>query len=329
MPVKEVMNPDIIAIGGSAGSLETLREIVFHLPRGFTGNVFLVVHIGHSRSRLAELLAIATSLPVSFARDGEPIEPGHIYVAPSDRHLLVAPGLLRLSCGPHEHFTRPAIDPLFRSVATAYGERVIGVVLSGGGSDGAAGLDTIKRAGGIAIVLDPQDAGVADMPQAAAEVVSPDFIAAKADLPSLLVRLSRESISATRPQPPSLLPEPIEMPEQPLALTCPECGGTLRKSGNGAGAQYRCHIGHIFGAGELLPAQLELIEKAFDVVQRVLNGRIELSRQMVEDSRAAGRSYGQRYWERVHAEAEQQADAIRRIRPELTGNGQKLQEVFE
>jgi len=323
------MNRDIIAIGGSAGSLETLREIVSTLPSSFTGNVFLVVHIGHSRSRMAELLATAARLPVSFARDGEAIEAAHIYVAPTDRHLLVERGVLRLSRGPREHFTRPAIDPLFRSVATAYGERVIGVVLSGGGSDGAAGLDTIKRAGGIAVILDPQDAAVADMPQAAAEVVGPDFIAAEADLPSLLVRLSLEPIPAAGSKPPSPLPEPISMLEQPLALTCPECGGALRKSGNGPAAQYRCHIGHIFGATELLPAQLELIEKAVDVVQRVLNERIELSRQMAEDSRMAGRKYGQQYWERVLAEAEKQANAIRQVVPELAGNGLKLQEASE
>jgi two-component system, chemotaxis family, protein-glutamate methylesterase/glutaminase len=201
--------------------------------------------------------------------------------------------------------------------------------LSGGGSDGAAGLDTIQRAGGLAVVLDPDDAPIADMPQAAAEVVDPDFIAAEADLPSLLVRLSREAIPRPGPQPPSPLPEPIEMPEQPLALTCPECGGALRKSGNGAAAQYRCHIGHIFAGPELLPAQLELIEKAFDVVQRVLNERIQLSRQMAKDSRAAGRRYGLQYWERVLAEAEKQADTIRQVLPELAANGHKLQEASE
>jgi two-component system, chemotaxis family, protein-glutamate methylesterase/glutaminase len=160
------------------------------------------------------------------------------------------------------------------------------------------------------------------MPQAAAKVVRPDFIAAEADLPLLLVRLSQDMISDARPQPPALLPEPIEMPEPPLALTCPECGGTLRKSGNGAGAQYRCEIGHVFGARELSPAQLGLVEKAFDVAPGVLNERIELL--AVEGSRAAGRRYGQLYWERAHAEAGQQADVTR---PELAGNGEKLQEV--
>jgi two-component system chemotaxis response regulator CheB len=307
------MNRDIIAIGGSAGSLDMLLSIFAVLPRDFPGNVFVTVHIGRSRSQLPELLGRAGSLPASNPRDGEAIEPGHVYIAPADRHLLVEPGAIRISRGPREHFTRPAIDPLFRSVASAYQGRVIGVVLSGGGSDGAAGLDAIKRAGGLAVVLDPQDAVAAEMPQAAAEIVEPDFVVSAADLPALIVRLSREAAPAIEPTPPADLAEPIQIFERPFALTCPDCGGALRKIGNGPTAQYRCHIGHIFGAGELLPAQLEVLEKALDTAQRVLNERIELSRQMVENSRAAGRTHGLRYWGRVLAEVEKQSEAIRQV----------------
>jgi two-component system, chemotaxis family, protein-glutamate methylesterase/glutaminase len=215
------MNRNMIAIGGSAGSFDLLRSIVPALPGDFAGNVFIAIHIGHSRSRLPELLDGIGGLTARFPRDREPIAPGRIYVAPTDQHLLVEPGLLRLSRGPREHFTRPAIDPLFRSVAAAYRKRVIGVVLSGGGSDGAAGLETIKRAGGIAVVLDPHDAAAAEMPRAAAEIARPDYIAAAPELPALIVRLSRTEI----------------------------------------------------GTG-----------KALDSALRVLNERIELSRQMAENS---------------------------------------------
>jgi two-component system chemotaxis response regulator CheB len=306
------MNRDIIAIGGSAGSLDTLRSISSTLPRDFAGNAFVVVHIGHSRSQLPELLANAGHLPAMFPADGETITPGHIYVAPTDRHLLVEPPLIRLSRGPREHFTRPAIDPLFRSVASAYGERAIGVVLSGGGSDGATGLDTIKRAGGLTVVLDPQDAVAAEMPRAAIEIVDPDYVSSEAKLSYLVARLVREPASAQRLRK-DALPDSLTMPERPYALTCPECGGTMRKIGNGTAAQFRCHIGHIFGAREMMPAQLELLEKALDVAQRALNERIELSRQMAANSRTAGRKHGLQYWERVRAEAEQQVDTIRRV----------------
>jgi two-component system chemotaxis response regulator CheB len=305
------MHRNMIAIGGSAGSLDLLRSIVSTLPGDFEGNVFIVVHIGHRRSRLPELLANCGKLPVSFPQDCEPIARGRIYVAPSDRHLLVAPGVVRISRGPREHFTRPAIDPLFRSLAAAYGERVIGVVLSGGGSDGAAGLDTIKRKGGLAIVLDPRDALATEMPRAAVEILKPDYIVTAVELPSLLVRLEREAAPAEHLEPPRKSEEAVQPMERPLAVTCPECGGALRPLAS-ALSQYRCHIGHTFGARELLPAQLELREKALDVAQRVLNERLELSRRIVERSKIAGRKHGLLYWEGVRADAEKQADAIRR-----------------
>jgi two-component system, chemotaxis family, protein-glutamate methylesterase/glutaminase len=111
----------------------------------------------------------------------------------------------------------------------------------------------------------------------------------------------------------------VEDPESPLALTCPECGGALRKSGSGSAAQYRCHIGHIFGARELPPAQLDVLEKALGAAHRMLNERIEFAREMVEDSRSHGRPHGLRYWQRVRDEAEQQIDAIRQVMASDTG----------
>jgi two-component system chemotaxis response regulator CheB len=276
------------------------------------------------------LLARVGRLPACAPCDCEPIEAGHIYVAPTDRHLLVEPGRVRISRGPREHFTRPAIDPLFRSVATTFGQRVVNVVLSGGGSDGAAGLDVIKRAGGVAVVLDPRDAAVEDMPQAAAEIVYPDYVVGRAEISSLVARLSREPVLAVTQQPLIKKTEqPIQMPERPLALTCPDCGGALRKTGSGAAAQFRYHIDHIFGAGELLPTQLELLEKALDTAQRVLNERVELARQMIEDARTAGREAGVRHWERVRAEAKQQADAIRQVLPGAAEAEDQPQELSE
>jgi two-component system chemotaxis response regulator CheB len=307
------MQRDLIAIGGSAGSLDTLLSIAAAMPADFSGSLFIVAHIGHSPSQLPGLLSRVGRLPASHPRDREPVRPGQIYVAPPDRHLLVGKDMLRLSRGPREHFTRPAIDPLFRSAAAAYGPRVIGVVLSGGGSDGGAGLDTIKRAGGLAVVLEPGEAIFPDMPRAAAEIVAADYVVPAGEIPDLLVRLSREaapSARASRPQEPA---EPTQVIERPYALTCPECGGALRTAANGAGLQYRCHIGHIFGAAEMLPAQLETLEKALDVAQRVLNERIELARSMIAHATAGGRSHGIRYWQKLQAEAEGHVAAIRRI----------------
>jgi two-component system, chemotaxis family, protein-glutamate methylesterase/glutaminase len=135
---------DRILIGSSAGSLDTLRAIAGYLPRDFPQSIFVVAHVGQSRSTLPELLGKAGSLSASHPREEESIRTDHIYVAPPDRHLLIEDGKVCLSRGPREHFTRLAIDPLFRSAAAAAGPRTIGVVLSGGGSDGAAALNRTK-----------------------------------------------------------------------------------------------------------------------------------------------------------------------------------------
>src|SRR5215469_1976442 len=183
---------DVIAIGASAGSLDTLRAIAQALPPDFPGTVFVVAHVGQSRSILPELLRKASRLGASHPREVEPIRKGHIYVAPPDRHMLIEDGKVCLSRGPREHFTRPAIDPLFRSAARVCGPRAIGVVLSGSGSDGAAGLAAIQSAGGLAVVEDPSDAAFPDMPRTAASISRPHFIVRRAEIPALLVRLSTE-----------------------------------------------------------------------------------------------------------------------------------------
>ena len=134
------------------------------------------MHIGRHPSHLPSLLQAAGALPATFADDGVFIKAGHIYVAPPDRHMLLAPDVIRLSDAEKVHFTRPAADVLFISAARAYGRQVIGIVLSGGGVDGAAGLRTIKASGGTALVQEPDDAAVATMPRAALKAAHPDAL---------------------------------------------------------------------------------------------------------------------------------------------------------
>ena len=132
---------DIIVIGGSAGGVEALMQICAGLTANMPAALFIVQHISPtSKSVLPELLSKVGPLPARHPVDGEPIRPGQIVVAPPDFHLLVQDGHVALRRGPQENRTRPAIDPLFRSAAVAYGPRVIGVVLTGLLDDGAAGL---------------------------------------------------------------------------------------------------------------------------------------------------------------------------------------------
>jgi two-component system, chemotaxis family, protein-glutamate methylesterase/glutaminase len=166
----------IVVVGASAGGLSPLRSITESLPRTCKATLFIVVHTGRIPSSLPEILSWHGRMPVEFGRNGTHIEAGHIYVAPPDRHMLVSINRIQLSSGPLLHYTRPAIDPLFESAAAAFGKRVVGIVLSGQGRDGAVGLAAIKRKGGLALVQDPREAEAPDMPKAAISAVSPESL---------------------------------------------------------------------------------------------------------------------------------------------------------
>ena len=139
---------DIIVIGASAGGVEALVDLVRGLPANLPAAVFVVMHFpAQSPSAMPQILTRAGPLPAAHARHGEVIRPGRIYVAVPDHHLIVHREVVHLVRGPQENRCRPAIDPLFRSAAVAYGPRVIGVILSGSLYDGTVGLLAIKRHG--------------------------------------------------------------------------------------------------------------------------------------------------------------------------------------
>ena len=180
---------DIIVIAASTGGLKALRTIVTALPSRLPAAVFIVQHIGAHQSSMPELLSRTTALSVGFALDGQRFRHGRIYVAPPDRHLILTPDRIHLTRGPKERGTRPAGDPLFRSAAESCGSRVIGVVLTGGDSDGTDGLRAIKAHGGTSVVQDPDEAEVPQMPDHALRGDDPDYCLTVADIGPLLVRL--------------------------------------------------------------------------------------------------------------------------------------------
>jgi two-component system, chemotaxis family, protein-glutamate methylesterase/glutaminase len=179
-----------VVIGASAGGLPVLRTLVAQLPATFPAVLAIVVHIPPSRpSHLPTILQRQSQLPVAHASDGAALQPGHILIAPPDRHLLLAVDHVRVVLSPKEHRFRPAVDPLFRSAAAAAGPQTIGVVLSGGLSDGAAGLAAIQANGGVTIVQDPQDAAARWMPLAALRAVTSEYILPATALARVLVDL--------------------------------------------------------------------------------------------------------------------------------------------
>jgi len=180
----------IVVLGASAGGVEALSTVVGALPADFPAAVFVVLHVAPAAiSLLPEILGRVSALPVRHAADGARIEPTNIYVAPPDHHLVVEPGLMRVTEGPSEHRARPALDPLFRSAADAYGPCVVGVVLSGMLDDGATGLQAIKRCGGATIVQDPDDAMFRGMPANAVRLGAPDHVVPATGVAPLLLTL--------------------------------------------------------------------------------------------------------------------------------------------
>jgi two-component system chemotaxis response regulator CheB len=301
---------DVIVIGASAGGLEALRQIVASLPPSIPAAVFVVIHTGAQSERmLAPILARTGHLPASYANDGDPILTGQIYVAPPDHHLLIEPGFMRTTKGPRENGFRPAVDPLFRTAAAAYGARVAGIVLSGGQNDGTLGLLEIKRAGGLTIAQDPDEALVGSMPESAIQYVGVDHIVAAEAVASIL--LNHHMDAGTRSMSKrmkkkravkgvghrrldiaevgtDLLGTGHRPKQAPSVFTCPECGGSLWETSEHGVLRYRCHVGHAYTGEALVDSQTEVLEQAMWTALRSLEEAAFLRKRMSQHARERG-----------------------------------------
>ena len=279
----------IIVIGASAGGMEPLLKLVAGLPRDFPAAICVVMHIpAHSPSHLPEILSNAGSLPACHPRDGEPIQPGRLYCAPPDCHLLVENGHLAIKRGPRENRNRPAIDTLFRSAGYSEGPGVIGVVLSGMLDDGTSGLWTIQRFGGTTVVQEPEDAEYDSMPLSALNQVDVDHVVRARDLATLLMRLAGEPRGEAQGETVSDVDLRRVEVEISIAMrdhafrrgvmdfgrvtpqTCPECGGVLVQIREGGFTRYRCHTGHAYTGDALLASVTEHVEETLWQTMRTL-----------------------------------------------------------
>jgi two-component system, chemotaxis family, protein-glutamate methylesterase/glutaminase len=256
---------DVIVIGASAGGLRAVGHIAHLLPGTLTACVLVVLHISTaSRGMVAAVLSRRTSLPVKQAEHGDQPLPGKIYVAPADHHLVLGASGLELNQEPKENRARPAIDALFRSAALRYGQRVIGVVLTGFLQDGTAGLAAIKRAGGVAIVQDPVDAEFPGMPASAMAGAPIDYCAPLSEIPALLADLASGS---------NLWRPPADDAATRANLAAPECPGLDRT------------------ALAVLRAQDRKVDDSLSIAARALEERAELLALMAENERAARSEY--------------------------------------
>lgn len=156
-----------LVIGGSAGGIEALRNLLTALPPSLEVPVLVVLHIGGDARWTWPAIFPGSPVPVREAEDKETATPGVVYLAPPDYHLLVdSDGVLSLSLDEPVHLSRPSIDVLFESASWAMGENVLGILLTGANADGAAGLATIHRGGGSCWVQTPETAAMPTMPRA-------------------------------------------------------------------------------------------------------------------------------------------------------------------
>jgi two-component system, chemotaxis family, protein-glutamate methylesterase/glutaminase len=312
MPVRR--GAGVVAIGASAGGVEALRAVVAGLPPDLPAAVLVVLHIPREApSALPGILTRSGPLPAVAARHDAPARPGMVSVAPADHHLLIRDGHLELSVGPRENGHRPAIDPLFRSVAVAYGSGAIGVVLSGSRDDGAAGLTAIVERGGQAVVQDPEEALHRSMPVSALEHVATAHVLPVAKIGALLGELVGEGAPPlARPHPnPQLATEDGiavlararggSVPSaRPSEFSCPDCHGVLFELDGEPAPRYRCRVGHAWSPRSLVAEQSAGVADALWVALRALEENAALNLKLAEvaerrERRRAAALYRQRY----------------------------------
>ena len=196
MPVSLRERIAAIVIGTSAGGVEALSVVLPALPADTQAAVFVVLHLPRDRpSLLVDIFRRKTALRVQEAQDKEPVEPGTVYFAPSDYHLLLDPGpQLALSVDDLVHHSRPSIDVLFQSAADLYAERLLGVILTGANEDGAEGLAAVHDAGGVTVVQEPSTAQSPQMVNAALKLRRADHVMPLAGIAALLATLGTSGV---------------------------------------------------------------------------------------------------------------------------------------
>lgn len=334
---------DIIVVGASAGGVETLNRLVQYLPSRLPAAIFVVLHLpSQGTSVLPSILNRAlkkrhqdSSIKALHPRDGEAIEYGRIYIAPADQHLLVKEGYIRLTRGPKENSHRPAVDPLFRTAAQAYGARVIGIVLSGNLDDGTAGLLAVKQRGGVAIVQDPNEATYSGMPNSAIENVAVDHILRVTEIVPVLVELAHQPVEQEAVAVSNDMKMEVDIaelkleamqnsdrPGKPSPFGCPDCGGVLWELDEGDLTRFRCRTGHAYAAKSLLAKQSEAVEEALWKALRALEEKAVLGSRLAIRARERNQTISAQRFEQQAQDLQQRVLLIRQLLLINPGNEQ-------
>lgn len=292
----------VIVVGTSAGGLNALKKLIGQLPKDFPIPILVVRHISPDATGnvvLAELNKI-NKLKCVHAQSDTLLKPGYLYLAPSDHHMLIGGDRkILLTKGAHENRSRPAIDPLFRSAAVAFGSGLIGIILTGYLDDGTSGMKAIKRCGGTCIVQDPDDAEYPAMPRNVLNNLSVDYCIPLSEMSDLLHKLTFRKLSKQKSIPNDVIVEAkiAERVTSDLAavntlgdqvpFNCPGCGGILWKMGKDSSARFRCHTGHAYTAASLLAEQTRKIEETMWTSLRMFEERKNLLTEVARTKKGA------------------------------------------
>jgi two-component system chemotaxis response regulator CheB len=289
-------NRKIVVIGTSAGGKSALIQLLRQLPADFPAPILIVQHVSPEglANTLPESLNEHTKIKCVIASDGQSIKPGFAYIAPADHHLMVDETKLQLTKGAQENRARPAIDPLFRSAAIAYGNRTIAILLTGYLDDGTSGMIAVQRCGGQTIVQDPHDAAYPDMPLNALNQMHPDYCVPVAEMGAVLSVLLTKSMGKQTPIPNDIKTEAMiayrvisdltavnDIGEQ-VPFNCPGCGGVLWQIKSNS-LRYRCHTGHAYTAMSLLAEQNQKVEETMWAALRMFEERRNLLTTMANE----------------------------------------------
>lgn len=293
----------VVVIGTSAGGLNALKILVSQLRKGFPLPILVVQHISMDATGnvLLDALNKFEYLTCQHANNGESLKPGYLYLAPSDHHLMIDEDhKILVTKGAQENRSRPAIDPLFRTAAVAFGTGVISIILTGYLDDGTAGMKVIKRCGGICIVQDPKDADYPAMPESALAQVKVDYCVPLSEMGALLYELIPQKLGKQITIPEDILIEAkiaervlsdlasVNMLGDQVPFNCPGCGGVLWEIEKDSDMRFRCHTGHAYTSASLLAEQTRKIEETMWTALRMFEERKNLLTTMAQDKKGIG-----------------------------------------
>ncbi|MCM8570128.1 chemotaxis protein CheB [Gramella jeungdoensis] len=316
----------LFLIGASAGGRAAVEKVLSDLPHDTPAAFLVVVHSSFDMiSSFSSHLNKKVEMEVLESREDLEIQPGKIYVCVPNQHMVIKNGKLSNSNGPRENLFRPAIDVLFRSGAVVYGNRCVGILLSGRLNDGTVGLEAIKRCGGETLIQNPKTSEFSGMPQTAQKFVEIDYTADLEKIGDQIKKIIEKPLPEEVKIPYSLKREAEistkirsqvrteEYLGEQVPLSCASCGGPLWKIKDTGITRYRCHVGHSFSEESLLLAQNENLEETLWVCLRTLEEKKVLMLNMAENFREKGSDHIARSYSDKIEEVDEHIDRLRQL----------------